>query len=435
MRYIAAMLAVFLLCSCSGVQFGASELLSPPRLTSQQSAIYDAIEMAVGTDDFKLKYPRRGSELSACVFDDLDKDGIAEAIVFYELSVNGVTSPWFCILVNESGSWKSRHQLPGEGGEIDFISFAPIEDSSRDNIIVGWSVAGQDNLVCKVYSYTAAGTTISYEGNYNEILICDVDKNGLDEMLLCTKNLTKTAVMSLVKYRSGRIVRTSEVDMPTAMTEYAQITFGNLTTGLSAVFADIYLGPDEMTTRIAAVDTQKSIIEEISYNDIGIHDSFDRDTPTTTCQDVNSDGLVDIPISTLMPGYEDTQEGEAIYRTKYMSVIDGGLSDVLSTVVNFAAGYQFTLPESWKNSVTVKRQADTGEWRFVIYNSSLLESNTELLRIKVVSPSDYQDKLETAQYQTIAQKGVNSYQIYIPEGNLPGYTITYEQAEKLFALL
>ena len=70
MRIIAVLLAMVMLCSCSGqLQFGVNELLIPPRLTEEQSAIYDAIELAVGTDAFKLKYPRRGTNLSACVFD------------------------------------------------------------------------------------------------------------------------------------------------------------------------------------------------------------------------------------------------------------------------------------------------------------------------------------------------------------------------------
>lgn len=435
MRIIALLLCLLMLCSCSGVQFGVNELLLPPRLTAEQSAIYDAIEVAVGTDAFKLKYPRRGSNLSACVFDDLDKDGVSEAIVFYELTVNGVTSNWMSVLVDNDGVWKCRNQMPGEGGEIDFISFAPVEDASRDNIIVGWSAAGQDGQICKVYSYTEQGTTVSYEGSYNEILICDIDENGLDELLLCTKNSTRQAAISLVKYRSGRIVRTSEVDMPSSMTDYAQISFGKLTEGLPAIFADIYLGADEMTTRIAAVDTRRSVIEAISYEDLGIYESFDRITPTSCCADVNGDGLMDIPVSSLMPGYEDYKESEPVYRTEYMSIIGGELQSVSSLVVNFAAGYRFKLPEGWENSVTVKRQSDNGEWRFVLYNSSLHQSDVELLRIKVVSPSDSQDKFETAQYKTIAQKGVNSYQMYIPERELPGYSISYEYAESLFELL
>ena len=435
MRPLALLLSLLMLCACNGIGLGVNELLSPPRLTTEQAAIYDAIALAVGTDAYKLKYPRRGDNLSACVFDDLNKDGKDEAIVFYELTVNGVTSSWMSILFEQDGVWKSRHQLPGEGGEIDFIAFSPIENAARDNIIVGWSVAGQDNLICKVYTYADEGVSVSYEGSYNEILIYDVDGNGLNELILCTKNLTKPALMSLIKYRSGRIVRTSEVNMPTAMTDYAKLTCGRLTSGLVAIFADIYLGPDEMTTKIAAVDDRTAIIEALTSEDLGIYESFDRVTPTLTCADVNNDGLIDIPVSYLLPGYSSSVEREAVYRTDYMSVIGGELKTVQRSVVNFAAGYQLRLPESWKDTVTVRRQSETGEWRFVLFDRTLEQSDQELLRIRVTSPSDYQDKFETAEYRQVATKGVNTYQIYIPPTEQTGYAITYEQASRLFSLL
>ena len=190
-----------------------------------------------------------------------------------------------------------------------------------------------------------------------------------------------------------------------------------------------------MTTRIAVVDDQKSIIEPLSNEDLGIYESFDRATPTLTCADVNGDGLVDIPVSSPLPGYSAADEREAVYLTEYMSILEGELQCVQRSVVNFAAGYQLTLPEGWKDAVTVRRQSDTGEWRFVLFDQSLEKSDVELLRIRVISPSDYQDKFETTQYSVVGTKGVNSYQIYIPETSYPGYSITYEQAQSLFSLL
>ena len=435
MRVIAAVLAVFMLCSCSNLQFGVNELLSPPRLSQQQSEIYDAIELAVGTDAFKLKYPRRGENLSACVFNDLDNDGTQEAVVFYELTVNGVTSSWMSVLNQNGGKWKSRHQIPGSGGEIDFIDFAPVEQSGVNNIIVGWNPSGQEGLICNVYSYSESGVALSYQGNYDEVLIVDVDSNDLDELLLCTKNGSKGAVMSLAKYRFGRIVKTSEVEMPTAMTEYEKLTFGKLTNGLSAVFADVYLGDEQMTTCIAAVDTENSIIEELNGEDIGIFESFERPVPTLCSSDVNGDGLIDIPVSTLLPGYDNKREQQPLYLTEYKTIKNGELITVAGYIVNFAAGYQFKMPYEWGDRVTVKTHSETNEWSFVIFNSSLHESTAELLRIKVVSPSDYQDKLETAKYQTIAQKGVNSYQMYVPKASYPGYSISENYAAELLELL
>ena len=50
MRRVAAMLLAVLMLSGCSVQRGVEELLSPPRLTTEQSAIYDALESALGTD-------------------------------------------------------------------------------------------------------------------------------------------------------------------------------------------------------------------------------------------------------------------------------------------------------------------------------------------------------------------------------------------------
>ena len=241
--------------------------------------------------------------------------------------------------------------------------------------------------------------------------------------------------MSMAKFRAGRIVKTSEVKLPTSMTGYEQLTFGKLTSGLSAVFADLKAGDSEMTTFIAAIDTENSIIDELKGEDIGIFESFDRPVPTVCCKDVNGDGLIDIPVSTLMPGYDDSSEQQAVYLTEYKTVRNGELVTSAAYIVNFAAGYQLKMPNEWKDRVTVKTLTDANEWSFCIFNKSLHESVTELLRIKVVSPSAYQDKFETADYKTIAQKGVNSYQIYIPKGNYPGYTITEKRAESLLELL
>ena len=93
------------------------------------------------------------------------------------------------------------------------------------------------------------------------------------------------------------------------------------------------------------------------------------------------------------------------------------------------------MPAAWDDKVTVKRLSDANEWSFCIFNKSLHESTTELMRIRVISPSSYQDKLETAKFETVAQKGINSYQIYIPNGSYPGYSITRQQAENLLELL
>ncbi len=106
--------------------------------------------------------------------------------------------------------------------------------------------------------------------------------------------------------------------------------------------------------------------------------------------------------------------------TEYFSVLDARLVTVARMVVNLSDGYTVKLPGTWGDAVTVKSRLETKEWRFVIYTGSLAESETELLRIKVVAPTDYQDRLETAEYRLMATKGVNQYMAYIPENDFRG---------------
>lgn len=434
--FLAVVLSLFL-CSCS-LQMNAADLLQPPRLTAEQSAIYDALETAVGTSSFKLKYPRRGTNLSACTLRDIDHDGVEEAIAFYELTSGGAASTWFCVLAQQNGVWKSVKQIAGEASEIDRLEFADIL-GGQDSIIVGWSAAGEENSTCIFYHYNN-GQLEKYKTDfsYSEMLIDDVDNDGLQEAVLCTKGSTRTTTMALLHESGGRIVRTSTIDMPSRLTGYAQLISGSLSPGLLAVFADVTLSDGSMTTVIAQVghSGSRTVLQELSGEELGIYESFERKTQAALCADVDGDGLIDVPTAQPLPGYEDADEEDMLYRITYKTLLDGVLIDAKSMVINESAGYRFTLPEAWRGSVTVRRRSDNGEWNFIVYNGDLNDTDAaQLLRIRAVSPSDYQDKFETAQYVTIATKGIYEYQISIPADAPEAFAVSEAEVRDLFSLL
>ena len=69
------------LSSCSAAS--VEELLSPPRLDEEQTAIYEALRTAAG-GSVSLKYPKSGQYRSAFVVENIDDEPTNEAIVFYE---------------------------------------------------------------------------------------------------------------------------------------------------------------------------------------------------------------------------------------------------------------------------------------------------------------------------------------------------------------
>jgi hypothetical protein len=302
-------------------------------------------------------------------------------------------------------------------------------------VIVGWSGAGQEETALVVYSFEGARIERLHNGSfaYNEMLLVDVDQNGLFEMVLCTKGGEQPPSMQLMRYRAGRLDVVGEVLLNSGIKQFIRLQYGHLTKGLSAIFADVLMDGDIVETQIAAVEGASLV--EITSSDLGIEEGLKRPSPALNCADINNDGLIDIPVMSALPGYEREQDGEPIYMTEYVSLVDASLVSVERMVVNFAGGYRVHLPDAWVDSVTVKSRFDTKEWRFILYAGSLASSDIELLRIKVVSPSDYQDRLETADYRLLVTKGVNRYMVYLPENVLPGYTITYEQLNEMLTLL
>lgn len=432
-KLFSLLLCAVLLSGCMP-NFTTDSLLSPPKLTPDQSKLFSALEAAVGSNNFKLKYPRRGEYLSAFILEDIDDDNIPEAIAFYELTVAGATSTWMSILVQDAeGEWRSAVQVPGPHSEVDFIRFAPITQLERKNIIVGWSASKREDMQASVYLFTGNQVATMFTEVYDELLTTDVDRNGLHELLLFTKNYIKPAAIRLAKFSASRVSIVSEVNLPTSTIGFENVGYGALATGLNGVFADVNLDNGLITTIIATVD--RSTLTELFAEDFGLHTSFERRPPSLSISDVNNDGYLDLPQNELLPGYGSQSDLDKLYLSKFYSIVEGSLVPTTYAIVNHKAGYMLKVPPAWEGTVTVLPQADTNEWRFVIYGGSLAQSELELLKIKAVSPGDYVDKFDTTEYRTIATRGSTTYLAYIPDESYDQLSISYEDLEQLFRLL
>jgi len=434
-KRVLALLAALMLSGCN-FNLDAGALLEPPRLTEQQSAVYDALEAAIGTDAFKLKYPRSGGNLAACTLRDLDGDGVEEAIAFYELTAGASASTWLAVLVQQDGGWRCVRQIPGDEGEIDRLEFVDILGGAS-SILVGWTSAAAAKSTCMFYFYEN-GQVEKYKTNfsYNDLMIGDVDDDGREEVILCTRG-KNGGTMALLHESGGRIVRTGTMDFEASVEAFEQIAAGELSRGVRAVFADTRLTDGSAETIVAVVrrGENRTVLEPLEESELGIYTGTTRPAGQAVCADVNGDGLIDLPVCTPLAGYS-AQDEDVVWLTTYQSVSEGALVPVARVVTNTANGYRFRFPDAWDEAVTVRSYPVNGEWRFILYGGDLGDTSAvELLRIRVLAPSDYRDKLETAEYRTVAQRGVYEYQLCVPAGEVARYSISFEEAERGFSLL
>ena len=105
------------LSSCSAAS--VEELLSPPRLDEEQTAIYEALRTAAG-GSVSLKYPKSGQYRSAFVVENIDGEPTNEAIVFYEKpNVAEGASIRINFLDMQEEKWVSVYDFAASGSEVE----------------------------------------------------------------------------------------------------------------------------------------------------------------------------------------------------------------------------------------------------------------------------------------------------------------------------
>lgn len=452
LSYFLSLVIVFVFCGVlSGCSFqfktDTKDLMNPPTLTQEQAKMKETLTLAAGDSNIKYKYPQNGDYHSSFILYDLDKDNSEEALVFYQAPSRG-DSTWLNILDKENQNWISVCEFPAPGVSnsnndisVDFVSFEYLSDDEYPNIIIGWIDSRKSKTVV-VYSYSNNILTEIFDKDYGELVITDLDRNGIKDMVILTPE-TKTTQVFLASRTSEGFNTVSSTSLNHAISSFASITEGRFSYNKNAIFIDENLdvtGKTSQYTDVISAENIDSIPRLVNLLD----DSLNQLSPRTRrpkedifCRDIDEDkdGIIEIPTMVSLPGYDASFEGEQMYLTSYNIVEDGMFIPRLSGVINNKHRYMITFPDKWLDEkVTVFSQPESGEWTFIKYNGSISDTSVPLLRIRVYSTKDYQDKFESDYFQLIGQKGLFEYYASIP--NITDeLAITKSELENMFHFL
>lgn len=440
---LAVLLCALLLSSCARMEFSAENLMDAPMLTPEQTQIREALYDGLRTRDVKFKYPKAGQYRSAFVMYDLDSDGKDEALVFYDPQI-GESNTWVGILTQANDGWVLSGGRSGKGVSVDSVAFQKLSPDDDVNIVVGWSQSGGGGKTVEVYSYRPKGNETLVQliyADYNEMLLYDLNDDGLTELLLLRCNtLQGEAMAQLVAMTSRNELKiTSSVPLRGGVTAFERVQVGMLDSVTKAIFIDAALETGGTLTSILRYDAAASrkLVDVMKQLPDNAQLVFTR-PQKIFCEDFNSDGIVEIPYqpeASFLPGYDENTE-DPLRTVQYVRLESESFVPVWEGVVNVEDGWRFELPEEWLGMVTVKIQPGTGEWRFFAYDGSLDNSYQQLLRIGTTNKSQPPDKNADEEYRLLSTRGMYEYRAYIPKesGQSPLGT-TYQDLEKLFSIL
>ncbi|MBR3759983.1 MAG: hypothetical protein IKK47_03205 [Ruminococcus sp.] len=409
---IAAAVMMAALTSCT---FGSSidNLMTPPTLSSEHEQIYKALTNAAGTA-ISLKYPKSGKYLSAFIVEDIDGDGGNEAIVFYEKT--SLAAPENTLRINildqSSGKWRSVCDTPAEGAEIEKVLISKLGDNNRINLIIGSSLINRSEKNVAIYSYDSQNGTI--EKTFSEacsfIDVTDLDGDDKTEFLLLAGSATGSpAVAKSYKLDSEGKYHLYSCELSGSFTEFDSLSYGQSGSDRKALYIDAVSGAGTIQTDIIYMDST------------GLNKIFSdpKDSLATVrpagCSsfDIDGDGILEIPVQTISPGYEELPVSEQMNIIQWDFINrDNRLEQKYSSYYSVGDGYIFVFPEKWEKNVTIRRDAVNDEIVFCAYSDG--EVGRELLRIYCAEDSASREDRISNGYMLMGTKGDSAYLAYIP---------------------
>lgn len=284
-------------CSMQGEQVQVEELLRAPKLSGDYGDVQTALNDWLG-ESAQLKYPMQGDLLSPFLIHDLDGDGQQDAAVLYTTA----QSSNVCVAIlqkGRDGMWQVRQNAEGLADTVDSVGLAQLQPGDASQLVVGY-VAAQGDHYLAVYSYTDGELSTILEQQYQQYLVEDITGGGSQDLIL----------MSTLE-DGGVQIELLTVDKEGSFQQVAVMGLSaDRFSGCASVAAGVgadgrhYLVLDGWTgisgNNLASVllyfdeDTQQMVpADQISTEKL--YTASLRNVPSLVSQDLDSDGIVEIP--------------------------------------------------------------------------------------------------------------------------------------------
>lgn len=414
-----AVYAALSLSGCSRAQTSIEDLMSPPVLTEEQAQIRDALARVSGDDEIKYKYPQDGQYRSSFIFYDIDADDVQEAMVFYQSPSKG-DATWINILDQQDGSWVSVCETPApdDAANIDFVSFERLTQNDQVSIVIGWEDLRASKTVI-AYNYQSGRLLPIFERDYTEIAIADLDTNGTTDLVLFTQQAQSTLVFLACETENG-FETVDSLTLPRGIIRFDNILRGQTSDGKTALFLDSSVEVYETTLQVTDVVSAQAqagstpkLVNLLDNESLSLSENTMRPAQNIFCRDIDSDGVVEIPTVSVLPGYGDMMGEDTPFLTTYNQLSNAQLIPKQNGVINTQHRYMLRFPQRWTGKVSVVVQPENGEWTFFTYHDDLQDTSDTLLKIRVYSVKDYHDKFDGDYFQLIGQKGLFEYYAYV----------------------
>ncbi|MGN7357078.1 hypothetical protein ACTHPF_06895 [Paenibacillus sp. SAF-054] len=389
--------ALFLMLLLGGCSFISDPVLmmKTPQLSAEKESLR-AIVMAQLPEDANLIRSNEEDDTNVIHFVDLDNDGASEAIIFYEtpdqtIGIHGM------IFKKSNDSWVKQITFDGVGKVLESLYFKDMTNDGKVDIVAGFSMANEEtqNRVF-IYSYNGKSLERVLERPYTNFVISDMNKDHINDLTIVDLKHGESNFITTFQFEEGSFMELDRLEMKPYIYNYYNIVAGK-------VFTD----PEGNSIEGIVLDATLSTVGEASFTSIIVMQDgklksvFEKDDQTFRqsrifSEDINNDGLIEIPLLETPVGWENFVQKEVPYFYAYYQW-DGksGLKFVAEKYHDTKNDFDFGFfPTQWHNKVTIDTKSQKDKYlRFY-----MIETGKTVAEIKFFSQNEWEKQHEDWKY-------------------------------------
>ena len=347
---------VFAFSGCMAVS--VEELYSLPRMPEEYVQLQELISRRIEAGG-EYAAPLGGSHRQSVQHQDLNGDGVAEAIAFL---ADGEHTPSICIYrMDSEGRYYLYVDIQGAGSAVSRADYADLNGDGAMEFILAWQIGGDLQLLT-VYDLSGDMPVELLSADCSEFLIHDLNGDGKDELL--DLHLDETGTGSIVMYvaDSENTVTASRANLSAGITDVRRARLSYLGDGTPALFVESLYGESMLVTDVFI---ESGGLKNITLSVTGVSNTL-RSVPAYAA-DINADRAMEIPESS----------GDCL--NWYALDASGRKTLAMTTWHDYESGWYLVLGDNMLAGLTVDVSAEIsgetaarfigpgGETLFVIY--------------------------------------------------------------------
>lgn len=352
---IMAVLTALLLTGC-GLRT-VEEMYALPKRSHEYSQLQAAIDRAMAGMTYSA--PVSGDNQQSVQSVDLDGDGVKEYLVF---ASDNSDKPLKVLIFADTGDGSCRHveTISSNGAAFEQVEYVELDGRPGCELIIGRQVSDQVLRSVSVYTYENGAAQQQMLVGYSKFLTCDLDDNGLGELMVIRPGEAQTqrGMAVLYSFQGSHVERSAETEISKDPSNIRRITHARLQDGTAAVFVASSADRLAIVTDVFAI--QRGKFANITY-------SAEADTSVDTLRnyyvyadDIDEDGVMELPGLLSMRPVSETVNKRQDFLLRWFSLDVNGLEmDKMYTFHNLADGWYVKIDSALATQITVEEKQDT----------------------------------------------------------------------------